>query len=413
MAGIRDRLVRRMFPLIASALLVAIGMVTSTIAQTMVGRSGWALPYDYWGTLTAATRLARFDPGGLYTQPTGLVSLPGTAVILLPAAVIIAAAGMSLRIPGPHNPHPAVWMLSGPYQMAIACVPLFAADALAERLGVSRGRRALLAVAGGGALWSVSCRWGHPEDAVAVGLLLYAVLALSRGRIRAAAWLAGAAVCVQPLVLLAVPVLAAVLPWGRVPWFAVRAALPSVVLLGAALAANWHATWAAVTSQPDSPAINHPTLWAPLAPHMAGGNLAAGPFRLASIVAACCCAVALHRRWRGARELGPGDMWPAELLADVLWWTALALALRSFFEPVMVPYYAWPVLAVSLIPAALGRRRLIWASAASAAITGAAQGTSHSAWIWWVPIAAGLIILLALTRRRPPAASPRPAVVMP
>ena len=405
---------RRLFPLIASALLMAIGMITTTVGPTMIGRSEWALPYDYWGTLTAAVRLAHLNIGGLYTQPTGLVSLPGAAVILLPVAAIIAAAGMSLRIPGPHNLHPAVWVLAGPYQIAIACVPLFAADALAERLGVSRGRRALLSAAGAVALWNVSCRWGHPEDAVATGLLMYAVLALSRGRVSRAAWLAGAAVCVQPLALLAVPVLAAVLPWRRMPWFLTRAALPSVVLLGAALIANWHATWAAVTSQPDSPVINHPTLWTPLAPHMSGGNVAAGPFRLAAIVVACCFALAIRRRWRGARDLEPPFAirpWPAELLADVLWWSAFALALRSFFEPVMVSYYPWPVLAVALVPAALRWRRLIWASVVAAAITGAAQGTSHNAWLWWVPIVAGLAVLLAFARdwQRRPGGATRPS----
>ena len=57
--------------------------------------------------------------------------------------------------------------------------PPAAADAIAERLGADRAKRAVLALASAVALWSVSVRWGHPEDAVAVGLLLYAILALS------------------------------------------------------------------------------------------------------------------------------------------------------------------------------------------------------------------------------------------
>jgi hypothetical protein len=165
---------RRMFPLTASLLLLAITMVTTTIGPTLVGRSEWALPYDYWGTLVAAVRLTHFDVGGLYTLPTGLVSLPGAAVILIPIAAVIRATGFSLAIPGPHNLHPAVWLLAGPYQILLSCITLFAADALAERLGVSRGKRALLAAASAGALWNVSGRWGHPEDAVAVGLVLSA-----------------------------------------------------------------------------------------------------------------------------------------------------------------------------------------------------------------------------------------------
>jgi hypothetical protein len=396
---------RRLYPIAGSALLLAVTMITTTLGSTMIGRSEWALPYDYWGTLVAASRLAHLNIGGLYTQPTGLVSLPGAAVILLPVGLIINAAGLSLAIPGSSNLHPTVWLVAGPYQVLISCVALFAADALAEQLGASRGRRALLAAASVGALWNVSGRWGHPEDAVAVGLLLYSILAMSRSRVWLAGWLAGAAICVQPLVLLAVPVVVAVLPWRRMPWFLVRAALPSAVLLAAATLANRSATFAAVTSQPDSPVINHPTIWTSLAPHMAGGNVAAGPARAATILLACCCALAIRHRWHDAGAPAaaiPGaTRWSPDLLADVLWWAAFTLALRSFFEPVMVSYYPWPVLAVALIPTvALSWRRLIAASVLAGGLTAAAQGTSHSVWIWWAPIVAGLIAQLALARTR-------------
>ncbi|HEX8008128.1 MAG TPA: hypothetical protein VF482_17055 [Trebonia sp.] len=410
---------RRLFPLLAMVLLIAVGMFTTTWGPSMIGRSEWALPYDLWGTLVAATRLTHLDLGGLYTQPTGLVSLPGAAVILIPVAAVIDAAGLSLRLPGPENLHPTVWLAAGPYQIAVSCVTLFAADALAEQLGVSRGRRALLTAASMGALWSVCARWGHPEDAVAVGLLLYSVLALSRSRTVPAGWLAGAAVAVQPLVLLALPVLLAVLPVRRMPGFLVRAALPAVVLLGAAALANWQATVTAVTRQPNSPLINHPTAWTSLAPHMSGGNVAAGPARAVTILLACCCALLVRRRWLAlisgvpptraspdpVAPAGPAR-WPAAMLADILWWAALTLALRSFFEPVMVSYYPWPALAVALIPAARGFpatqgwRRLIAASVIAGGLTAAAQGPSHDVWIWWFPLVAGLAVLLAVARPR-------------
>ena len=424
----RGRIGRRVFPWIASAGLVVIGMLTTTWGPALAGRAEWALPYDLWGTLTATSRLAHGNIGGLYAAPTGLISLPGAAVILVPCVAVISALGLSLAIPGAANLHPAVWLLAGPYEMALCCVTLFAADALAERLGVPLWRRGLLAAASVGILWSVSARWGHPEDAVAVGLLLYAVLAQSRGRLAPAGWLAGAAVCVQPLVLLALPVLLALLPWRRMVPFLIRAAAPSAVLLGAAATANWHDTYTSVTSQPDSPVINHPTLWTSLAPQLANHNVAAGPFRLATILLACICAVAVRRRWlarpppaASGPPGSPGDLtavsdvpapetavtpgeagaWPNALLADILWWAALALALRSFFEPVMVSYYPWPPMAFALIPAAaLGWKRLIASGLLAGGLTAAAQGPSHSAWIWWAPIVAGLIVLLALARPR-------------
>ena len=371
----RDRLKRRIFPLLASLGLLLVGMFTTTLGPTWSGKAEWALPYDLWGTLIATVRLVHGNVGGLYTQPTGLVSLPGAAVILLPCAAVIAATGLSLVIPGPHNLHPPVWLLAGPYEIALCCVTLFAADALAEQLGVTKWKRGMLAVASAVALWNVSARWGHPEDAVAVGLLLYAVLAL--------------------------PMLLAPLPWRRMPAFLVRSALPSAVLLGVAALANWHATYSSVTSQPNSPVINHPTIWTSLAPHMSNTNVAAGPARLATIVLACCCALAVRRRWLAQAAESEGGAWPPSLLADVLWWVALALALRSFFEPVMVSYYPWPVLAVALIPAAtLGWIRLVAASVLAGGLTALAQGPSHSVWIWWLPLVIGLACMLALSRPR-------------
>jgi hypothetical protein len=415
----RERIRRRIFPLIASAGLLAIGMYTTTWGPSLLGRTEWALPYDLWGTLIATTRLAHGNIGGLYAPPTGLISLPGAAVILLPCAALLSALGLSLSIPGPHNLHPPVWLLAGPYQIALCCVTLFAADALAEQLGVRFWKRGLLAAASAGILWSVSARWGHPEDAVAVGLLLYAILAQSRGRLSLAGWLAGAAVCVQPLVLLALPVMLAVLPWRRMVPFLIRSALPSAVLLAATAIADWHDTYTSVTSQPDSPVINHPTAWTSLAPHMANQNVAAGPFRLATIFLACLCALAIRRRWQSQVGNGAngesasrrdGDTWSAELLTDVLWWVALALALRSFFEPVMVSYYPWPPMAVALIPAAtLSWPRLFAVGVLAGGLTAAAQGPSHAIWIWWVPIVAGLVVLLALAW---PKAAVRPSPLL-
>ena len=233
----------------------------------------------------------------------------------------------------------------------LSAVVLFAADALAERLAASQFKRFLLAAASATALWNVTVRWGHPEDAVAVGLLLYAVLALSDGKPGRAAWLAGAAVSVQPLVLLAFPFLLVAVEPRRLPGFVARAIVPTLVLLGAAAAANWTAAVHAVTSQPNAPSVDHPTPWiylTALAPHLSNGSVAAGPARALSIVVACGCALATWRRWRPARL---GD-WSPQTLQELLWWVAFALALRSVFEPVMVSYYVWPPLAVALVAAA-------------------------------------------------------------
>jgi hypothetical protein len=371
---------------------------TTWWGPAIVGKTAWMLPDDLWGTLVAGQRLAHLDLSGLYTQPTGLVSLPGAAVILVPVAAIINAAGFSLQAPGPHNAHPDAWLLAGPYQIAASCLTLFAADAIAERLGVSRLKRAALAAAGAVTLWSVSVLWGHPEDAVAVGLLLFAILALSDARAGRSAWLTGAAVAVQPLVLLALPVIAMVIEPRRLAGFLARAAAPSALLLAAAAAANWTATVHAVTSQPNWPGVDHPTPWNSLAPHLSGGAVAAGPARVLAILVACGCALVAGRRWRAARHNAP---WCPETLQEVVWWAAVALALRSVFEPVMVAYYLWPVLAVALIPASRRWPHLLTTAVVTSTLTFVSQATWRGAWTWWAPMVAGLAITLLLARVLP------------
>jgi hypothetical protein len=292
-----------------------------------------------------------------------------------------------------------VWLFAGPYQVAISAVALFAADAIAERLGATRPKRFWLAAASATALWSVTVRWGHPEDAVAVGLFMYAILALADARPARSAWLAGAAVAVQPLVLLAFPLLAAVVEPRRLPGYVARAAAPGTLLLAAAAAANWTATVHAVTSQPNYPAIDHPTPWIYLAPHIADGQVAAGPGRIMAIVAALGCALVVARRWRAARVPAAGR-WGPGALTELLWWTAVALALRSAFEPVMVSYYLWPPLAVALAAAASDWSRLLPVGCTAVGLTFFSQVQWHNPWSWWTPMVAGLALALFFARPR-------------
>jgi hypothetical protein len=386
---------RRLFPLLATAGLIAVSMGSTTWWGPLItGAHSWPMPDDLWGTLIAAQRLAHLDIGGMYSQGTGLVGFPGAAVILVPVAALIDAAGISLQIPGPHNLHPAAWLLAGPYDMAISSVALFAADALGERLGADRPKRAVLAGASAVTLWCVSVEWGHPEDAVGVGLLLFAILALSRRKAPRSAWLMGAAIAVQPVVLIALPLILVALEGRRVAGYLIRAAAPAVVLLAAAAAANWTATVHAVANQPNWPRVDHPTPWTSLAPHMTGGAVAAGPFRLVAIGVACAAALILGRHFGAER----GRIWGPQTLQEFLWWTALALALRSVFEPVMVAYYLWPVLAVAVIAAARSWARLVATSVLAMVITFASLASWRGPWAWYAPMIAGLAVTLFLAR---------------
>jgi hypothetical protein len=406
-------LIRRLFPVLGTACLIVLGMAGTIWGPRFYGLTAWALPDDLWATLTAAQRLLHADLGGLYTPPTNLVSFPGAAIILIPVVAIIDGAGLPITIPGPHGANHGVWLLAGCYEVVISAVVLFAADALAEHLGVSRRKRFVLAAASAIALWNVTVRWGHPEDAVATGLLLYAILALSRGRTGRAGWLTGAAVAVQPLVLLALPVLVAVIEPRRLAAFLARAAAPAAVLLAAAAAANWHATFTAVTKQPNYPTVDHPTPWLFLAPHLSHGSVAAGPARTLAIVVACGCAVALGVRWRagrGHRTAQPAG-WTRDELREVLWWTGVALALRCVFESVMVAYYLWPPLAVALITASRSWFRLVAAGVVAATLSFVTQASWRNTWGWYAMVVVGLALALWAGRFWP--APSAPAHVLP
>ena len=385
-------LVRRAFPLLAILGLILIGMAGTIWGPAYYGQSTWAVPDDLWATLVAAQRLLHLDLAGLYTAPTNLVSFPGAAVILAPVAAIMDAAGISIHA-GRQGVHPAGWLVAGPLETVIAGIALFAADAIAEQMGVNLLKRFLLAAASATALWNVSVRWGHPEDAVAVGLLMYAALALANDRPNRAAWLVGCGVAVQPLVLLAFPMLAAATALRRLPGFVARAATPAAALLAAAAAANWTATIHAVTNQPNAPTVDHPTPWiylTVLAPHMSGGSVAAGPARALAILVACGCAAVTWRRWQTARL--PGT-WRADDLTALLWWIAVTLALRTVFEPVMVSYYVWPPLAVALVAASRDWIRLLPTTATVIVLTFLSQASWRNPWVWWTPI----VFVLALT----------------
>ena len=94
---------RRLFPLLATVIMAAAGMAGTIWGPRFYGKTAWALPDDLWGTMIAAQRLAHLNLAGLYTLPTQLVSLPGAAVILVPAIAVIDVTGLRLGLPSAHG----------------------------------------------------------------------------------------------------------------------------------------------------------------------------------------------------------------------------------------------------------------------------------------------------------------------
>ncbi len=423
-----ERLTRRRWPLAVSVVYVILGLVYvfrwGSFGQHVP--SLWISPQDLWITYFAASQLAHGHVGSVYQANGSFVEFPGILVALAPLGALsssfhtavlqvvggqsVPASGISLRSPNipflnaqeihsaatTYVTHPQWVTLVDPYILILSCIALFACDALAERLGVSPPRRVVLCLVEAVLLWNVTVWWGHPEDAVAVAMAVYALIFVLDRRFVGAGWLFGAAVAFQPLVLLMLPVLVAVVGRNKAVGMIVRSLLPATVLLAGPVIANFRVTVHALLDQPSSPVLNRRTPWTALSPglggHGASLTVAAGPIRLVGLALAVGLGVLVARRWRERPEL-------------VAWACVLALALRSYTEAVMTDYYAWAALAVGLVVAGRASKfRFPIAVALAIATTIVAQW--HLAWLpWWLLQIAGLTGLLVVSSQ------PKPRVV--
>jgi hypothetical protein len=393
--GVVDRMHRRSWPIVVTLFSVVTGMAYCLVWGSALNHSpGWRISGDIWGTFRSAQFIGWGDLGNVYGDQTGLVTLPGILLLFAPIAMLASVLHMTESFPMT-LPHPTAWLILGPYEILISCAALFACDALAERLGVGRGRRGLLCIAEGVVLWNVSVVWGHPEDAVALALALYAVVLALDGRWRGAGWLFGAAIATQPVVVLMLPVMLAMAGKRRVIPLLLRALLPPLFLLATPLVAEFHVTVHSLVDQPNFPNLDHRTPWTSLAPRLGGSgqavSVAAGPGRLVAVALACAVGW-WSRRWRHRPDM-------------ILLAVATTLALRCFTESVMVSFYVWPVLAVGLVVAA---RRSRWQLACGviAAVGITLCSDLHlGEWLWWGLVTGGIVGVLLSgipSRRRGP-----------
>jgi hypothetical protein len=405
---------RRGFVAVVAVTAVVTGMAFNLWWAPLVRHHAqWLIPEDMWGTFRAAHYVGWGDIGDLYSSGTNLVTFPAIAVLLAPVAMLSGSLGLSESFPY-LLPHPTAWLILGPVEILLGALVLFPLDAVTEHLGMSRGRRAVVAVIGAVAVWPVVVIWGHPEDALAVALALGALLYGWRRQWRPCGWLFGLAVAFQPLVVLMAPVLIlGILPSAIERLRAcIRSVLPSAALLTIPLVQQWRATTYALVQQPNFPSIDHPTPLLFLSPVLqrsrlahqglippvvrihgqfvktplpllhTGDVVAAGPARTVAVVLACVVGV---WAWRNHDRLTP---------VATLWLIGVCLTLRCVFESVMDPYYLWPAVAVTVLVA--GRQG--WRLAAS--VTSAAFATwwsygFHGPWAWWGPIVLALAVALA------------------
>ena len=392
------------------ALLLA-GMAYTLFWYPVVKHFGaWNTPPDLWSTFRDAHYVIWDGEGQVYSANTNFVTFPGIAVLLAPLAEIQQAFHLSESFPV-YLFKPTAWYVLGPVDMLCGGVLLFPLDAIARRLSLTNGRRALATLFCTILIFPVVVFWGHPEDTLALALGLYALLkAYDRKWLHSAAIFA-LAVVFQPLIFLIVPIALAYVPFKKWPAFGAVMAIPTVVLLIPPLIQEWSPTIYTIFKQPNFPTIDHPTPWLGLAPiltrshwgteftihysktvHkfvwapvrvMAGETVAAGPGRTIALVLACLVGVWVARR--------------KPPLVEVIWWAAFALALRCLFESVMDPYYLVPTLVLVVVVAfSAGKVRILLTLAAAAVCT----KTSYwhvGEWKYYLFVSVSLLAALAFS----------------
>jgi hypothetical protein len=355
-----------LWPLVATLAIVITGMVYSFWwGRIWYHVNSWATPGDIWSTFRDAHWVGWGSEGALYDAKTSLVTFPGIAVLLTPIALLQGPLHLTSSFPL-YLARPTEWYVLGPVELLLGGSVLFALNVLAKRLGISARPRILLVWIEAALVWPVVAIWGHPEDPIAVAFATFALVAVYDTKWLHAGFFLGLAIAFQPLVILMIPVIFALIPLRRWPLFIGEITLPSAVLLIGPLLHEWGPTTRALLKQPNYPQLNHPTPWLSLAPKLSpthyvntyeyhertlangsrvytqtakrvltGTVVAAGPEREVSLIFALLIGIYVFRK---------RPSWPR-----LMWWLGVALSLRCVFESILDPYYFFPGLALLLL----------------------------------------------------------------
>lgn len=373
----------RAWPIVVSGTFILTGLLFTFLWGPVVHHlHAWIDSGDLWDTYRAAQWVGWGNEGSVYQHQIYALYFPLMAVLLAPVAMI--NQHFSLADPYPfYIAQPPALPLLITYVLLLSVVMLFAVDRALRSLDIRGGRRIAVLWITAVLLWPTVVMWGHPEEALCVSFILWALVAIRERRWVAVGWLMGFAVAFQPYALLLLPMVIGLAPGGQRLRTIVRSAALSVALLALPFLQAFHATFRAVFEQPTYYPPNHPTPLLSLAPRIGHGVYSAGVGRY--FVVFCALATGYWAWTRGLRAL-----W-------VFWVAGVLFTLRAVCEPVMAPYYVWAATVfLVLVAAAKGAARL---TAATLVISAAGLVAYHHAsrWGYWLPVVVLELAALAVS----------------
>jgi hypothetical protein len=376
---------RRAPPVVATVLTLILVMAYSLLAHSVlhVGKGTLVSPGDLWSLTNSSSAILHGRFGEIYLRHGALTSPPALEFVLVPVLALGQLVGLSPHLRSSGEPL-SLWFVVGPVAILLASTVLFAVDAVARSWRLGEGHRLALALVSALGVANVVGFWGHPEDCVAVALVLWAALTMDRfgePGARRTALLLGVAVAFQPLALLGVAPVLARLSWRAATRLWWRLVLPSLVVLVLPLLAEPHHTLFVLVRQPFQPRYVSFTPLTALANHVGPGLDGGGMTRLLAIVIATALGVLVcHRR---------------HSLPTVLALVSVAFVLRIALETEMNWYYLWPVPALCLL-LAMRRSMLRFGVCSLALVASMVLGDRrvHDIVVWWPALMATAVVIL-------------------
>ena len=316
--------------------------------------------------------------GHLYVLDRTLETPPSLQVLLAPFAWI--ASGLSFPNPGVVL-YPGAYWVAGPLYLGTMALPICAGDRWLQFIGVTELPRRLTVLGIMAVTLPPVALTGHPEDLIALGAMLYGLVAAMEGRHRAVGWWLGTALALQPLAFLAVPMALVFLRRRQL----LTAFFPMVVLPLAVLLVP-------LTTQPGATVrqLLHQKVYDAQGYITPTWHLDPG---VGAFIRLAVALLAIPAAFVVARHL-PKDRQAA---ANLVVWTLAALFSLRVFEPELFPYFLAPALALFAISAS---RRGWWRLVVTGLLCVWLNWWLHIAvdarWSYWVVLVAQLGVLAVL-----------------